>query len=70
LSVHWSAFGVIWTRAEGDSAALARLPSEIADLADGIWQRALTLAAQAAKHDDSAAREHPAQIKPENALRA
>src|SRR6202161_784075 len=43
-------------RAEGDPAALARLPSEIADLADGIWQRALTLAGQAAKHEDNAAR--------------
>jgi hypothetical protein len=43
-------------RAEGDPAALSRLPSEIAALADGLWQRALTLAAQAAKHDDNAAR--------------
>jgi len=57
-------------RAEGDPAALARLPSEIADLADGIWQRALTLAGQAAKHEDNAARERLAQIRIENELRA
>jgi Plasmid replication region DNA-binding N-term len=58
------------TRAEGDPAALARLPSEIADMADGMWQRALALAGQAAKHDDNAARERLAQIKLENELRA
>jgi hypothetical protein len=58
------------TRAEGDPACLARLPSEIADLADGMWQRALSLAGQAARHEDNAARERLAQIKLENELRA
>jgi Plasmid replication region DNA-binding N-term len=32
-------------RAEGDPAALSRLPGDIAQLADGLWQRALALAA-------------------------
>ena len=57
-------------RAEGDPAALSRLPGEIAQLADGLWQRALALAAQAAKHDDNAARERLSQIRIENELRA
>jgi hypothetical protein len=57
-------------RAQGDPAALARLPSEIADLAEGLWQRSLALAAQAAKHDDNAARERLHRIRIENELRA
>jgi tryptophan 2,3-dioxygenase len=57
-------------RAQGHPAALARLPTEIADLADAIWQRSLTLAAQAARHEDNAARERLAQIRLENELRA
>ena len=43
-----------------------RLPSEIADLADEIWQRALGLAAQSAIHDDNATRERLEQVKREN----
>jgi chromosome segregation ATPase len=35
-----------------------------------MWQRALALAAQSAKHDDNAARERLAQIRTENDLRA
>jgi len=50
----WRDLGV---RAAGDPAALTRLPVEIAHLADGIWQKALTLASEAAKHEDNAARE-------------
>ena len=57
-------------RAQGDPAALTRLPSDIADLADGLWQRALALAAQAAKQDDNAARERLARIRIENEVRA
>jgi hypothetical protein len=57
-------------RIEGDPAALTRMPAEIADLADGVWQRALKLAGEAAKHDDNAARERLAQIHVENELRA
>jgi hypothetical protein len=63
----WRDLGV---RMEGDPVALTRLPAEIADLADGMWQRALTLAGEAAQHDDNAARERLAQIEIENALRA
>lgn len=67
LKRFWQTLG---TRAEGNPAALARLPSEIAELADGMWQRALALAAQAAKHDHNAARERLEQIQIENDLRA
>ena len=44
-------------RIDGDPAALTRMPTEIAALADGMWQRALKLSSQAATHDDNAARE-------------
>lgn len=50
--------------------ALKRLPSEIADLADELWQRSLALAAQSAAHDDNAARERLDQIKRENEVRS
>lgn len=50
--------------------ALKRLPSEIADLADELWQRSLALSAQTATHDDSAARERLEQVKRENELRS
>lgn len=57
-------------RIEGDPAALTRMPPEIADLADGMWQRALKLAGEAAKNDENAARERLRQIEVENAVRA
>src|SRR5271168_2242211 len=57
-------------RIEGDPAALSRMPPEIADLADGMWQRALKLAGEAAKNDDNAARERLKQIELENQLKA
>ena len=57
-------------RIEGDPAALTRLPPDIADLADGIWQRALKLAGEAAQHDDNAARERLKQVEVENAIRS
>jgi Plasmid replication region DNA-binding N-term len=57
-------------RFEGDPAALSRMPSEIVDLADGMWQRALKLAGEAARNDDNAARERLKQIELENELRA
>ncbi len=50
--------------------ALMRLPSEIADLADELWQRSLSLAAQTATHDDNAARQRLEQVKRENDLRS
>lgn len=57
-------------RIEGDPAALSRMPSEIAELADGLWQRALKLAGEAATNDENAARERLAQIQIENELKA
>ncbi|MGH7121774.1 MAG: DNA-binding protein [Acetobacteraceae bacterium] len=50
--------------------ALMRLPSEVADLADELWQRSLALAAQSATHDDNAARERLEEVKRENELRS
>jgi hypothetical protein len=57
-------------RAEGDPAALSRLPSEILETVETLWQRALALAAQAARHEDNAARERLQHIQWENSLRA
>jgi hypothetical protein len=57
-------------RIEGDPAALTRMPPDIADLADGMWQRALKLAGEAAKNDDNAARERLRRIEIENDIRA
>ncbi len=41
---------------DGDPAALTRMPAEIAEIADGMWQRALKLAGEVAANDDAAAR--------------
>jgi hypothetical protein len=46
------------------------MPPDIADLADGMWQKALKLAGEAAAQSDNAARERLAQIQIENELRA
>lgn len=67
LKRFWRDLGI---RAAGDPAALSRLPAEIADLADGVWQRALALAGQAARNGDNAARERLAQLQTENEIRA
>jgi hypothetical protein len=56
-------------RIEGDPAALTRMPGEIAEIADGMWQRALKLAGEAAVHDDNAARERLRQIELEVDIR-
>jgi hypothetical protein len=56
-------------RIDGDPAALSRMPTDIAELADGIWQRALKLAGEAATHDDNAARQRLAQLQLETDLR-
>ena len=37
-------------RIEGDPAALTRMPAEIADLADGMWQRALNVSSNQPVH--------------------
>ena len=46
LSRYWRDLG---NRIEGDPVVLSRLPAEVADLAEGIWQRALSLAGDAAE---------------------
>jgi septal ring factor EnvC (AmiA/AmiB activator) len=56
-------------RIEGDPAALSRMPAEIAEIADGVWQRALKLAGEAAAHDDNAARERLRQLEVENDIK-
>jgi hypothetical protein len=56
-------------RIEGDPAALTRMPADIAELADAMWQRALKLAGEAATHDDNAARERLRHIELEVDIR-
>ena len=67
LKRFWRDLGV---RAQGDPAALTRLPSEIVEAVEAIWQRSLALSAQAAKQDDNAAHERLEQIRIENEVRA
>jgi hypothetical protein len=67
LKRFWRDLGV---RAQGDPAALTRLPSEIIEAVETIWQRALALASQTAKNDQNAARERLEQIRIENDVRA
>ena len=67
LKRFWRDLGI---RAAGDPAALTRIPSEIIEAVEKIWQRSLALAAQSAKHDDNAARERLEQIRIENEVRA
>jgi len=50
------------SRIEGDPAALTRMPADIAEIADGMWRRALKLAGETAAHDDNAARERRLEI--------
>jgi hypothetical protein len=67
LKRFWRDLGI---RAQGDPAALTRLPSEIIEAVESIWQRALALAAQSAQHDHNAARERLEQIRIGNEVRA
>ena len=67
LKRFWRDLGI---RAQGDPAALTRLPSEIVEAVEAIWQRSLALAAQSAKNDQNAARERLEQIRIENDVRA
>jgi DNA repair exonuclease SbcCD ATPase subunit len=66
LQRFWRDLGV---RAQGDPAALTRIPSDIVEAVEAIWQRALTLAAQSAKTDENGAREHLARLRIENEVR-
>lgn len=50
--------------------ALTCLPSEVAGVAEDLWQRALALASQIANRDDNAARERLDQIRIKNEVRA
>ena len=67
LRRYWRELAV---QVQSPAESLMRLPSEVADLADEIWQRALGLAAQSASHDDNAARERLDQVRRENDLRS
>ncbi len=63
----WRDLGI---KAQTDPAALTRLPGEIVETVEAIWQRALTLAAQSAKSDHNAARERLEQLRIEHEVRA
>jgi hypothetical protein len=67
LKRFWRDLGI---RAQGDPAALTRLPSEIVEAVEAIWQRSLALAAQSAKNDHNGARERLERIRIENEVRA
>jgi hypothetical protein len=67
LKRFWRDLGI---RAQGDPAALTRLPSEIVEAVEAIWQRSLALASHTAKNDQNAARERLEQIRIENDVRA
>jgi uncharacterized membrane-anchored protein YhcB (DUF1043 family) len=54
LNRYWRELG---ERIDGPAPALKRMPPDIADLADELWQRALTLAGEASTQDDNAAKE-------------
>ena len=67
LKRFWRDLGI---RAQGDPAALTRLPSEIVEAVEAIWQKSLALAAQTAKNDQNAARGRLEQIRIETDVRA
>jgi len=45
------------------------MPAEIAEIADGMWQRTLKLSSEAAAHDDNAARQRLRQIEVETDIK-
>jgi hypothetical protein len=67
LNRFWRDLGL---RVEGDPVALSRLPAEVAELADGMWQRALTLAAQSTGQQDTEARARIGEQELRTELRA
>ena len=67
LKRFWRDLGI---RAQGDPAALTRLPAEITEAVEALWQKSLALAAQSAQHDDNGARERLDRIRIENEVRA
>src|SRR5580698_3791656 len=54
LRRYWSELAAL---KRSPAQALMRLPPEVADLADELWQRSLALAAQSTSRDDNAAHE-------------
>lgn len=54
----------------GDPIALTRLPPELAESAEGLWEQALRLAQQTARVDDSAARAKLEDLKRDTDTRA
>jgi hypothetical protein len=54
----------------GNPLALAHLPPELADAALAQWEKALLLAQQTAKHDDTEARAHLEQLRRETTQHA
>ena len=63
----WRELGL---KAQNDPAALTRLPGEIVEAVEAIWQRSLALAAQTAKNDENAARQRLEQLQIGNEIRA
>ena len=67
LNRYWRELG---ERIDGPAPALKRMPSDVADLADELWQRALALAAEASTQDDNAAKERLEQLQRDHDLRS
>jgi len=67
LTRYWKDLGA---RIEADPASLSRLPAEVADLAENLWRRALSLAADAAAQTAGAHRAQLEFFKRENELKA
>ena len=66
LKRFWRDLGL---KAQGDPAALSRLPIEIAESVESIWQRALSLASQTATSDGNEARTQLERLKIANEVR-
>jgi hypothetical protein len=67
LNRFWRELG---QRIDGPAPALTRMPSDVADLADELWQRALMLAGEASTQDDNAAKERLEQLHRDHDLRS
>jgi chromosome segregation ATPase len=67
LNRYWRELG---ERIDGSAPALKRMPADVADLADELWQRALHLAAEASTRDDNAAQERLEHLRSDHELRS
>jgi hypothetical protein len=54
----------------GDPIALSRVPPELAEAAQALWEQALRLSRQTALHDDNAARAKAAELRRDTDARA